>query len=50
MNSRDRIKMAISHKEADRIPIDFGGTRFTTISAIAYSKLRKTFGIKKGLL
>lgn len=48
MNSRQRIKLAIEHKETDRVPIDFGAMRSTGIAAIAYNKLLKRLGIKKG--
>jgi len=49
MTSRERIKMAINHKEADRVPIDFGAMRSTGIATIAYNKLREKLGVKKGL-
>ena len=49
MNSRERIRIALAHKEADRVPIDFGAMRSTGISTIAYNKLRAELGIKKGL-
>lgn len=47
--SRDRVRYAIEHKEADRIPIDFGAMRSTGIATIAYNNLRKKLGITKGL-
>ena len=40
MNSRDRLELALSHKEADRIPVDLGGTVLTGISLVSYRKLR----------
>ena len=49
MNSRERIRLALAHKEADRVPIDFGAMRSTGISTIAYNNLRAELGIKKGL-
>jgi len=49
MTSRERVKMAINHKEADRVPIDLGAMRSTGIATIAYNKLRKKLGIRKGL-
>lgn len=49
MNSRDRIRAALNHKEADRVPIDFGAMRSTGISIVAYNKLRNYLGIKSGL-
>lgn len=49
MNSRERVRLAINHKEADRVPIDLGGMRSTGISTIAYNRLRKKLIIKKGI-
>ncbi len=48
MTSRERVKMAINHKEADRVPIDLGAMRSTGIATIAYNKLRKKLGLTKG--
>jgi uroporphyrinogen decarboxylase len=45
MNSRERIKAAFAHVEADRIPVDFGCHRSSGISAQAYVKLRKYLGL-----
>ncbi len=39
MNSRERVLMALSHKEPDRIPYDLNGTNQTGIHHIAYRKL-----------
>ncbi|MCD6472161.1 hypothetical protein J7K55_03430 [Candidatus Aerophobetes bacterium] len=39
MNSKERVLTSIAHKEPDRVPIDFGGTTVTGISAVAYKKL-----------
>jgi len=39
MNSRERVIRTINHKEADRVPIDFGGTVVTSISVEAYENL-----------
>jgi len=39
MNSRERVNMALKHKEADRISIDFGGTNQTGITKGAYKDL-----------
>jgi len=47
--SRERVRFALEHKEADRVPIDFGAMRSTGISTIAYNNLRKKLGITKGL-
>ncbi len=39
--SRERVRLALEHKEADRVPIDFGAMRSTGIQAIAYNKLKE---------
>ena len=49
MNSRERIRITINHKEPERVPIDFGAMRSTSISTIAYNKLRNKLEISKGL-
>ena len=36
MDSRERLWVALNHKEADRVPIDLGTSNSTGISAIAY--------------
>jgi uroporphyrinogen decarboxylase len=46
MNSRQRIRTILNHKEADRVPIDLGAMRSTGISTIAYNSLQKKLGIK----
>ncbi len=45
MTSRERILRAVNHQSVDRIPIDFGGTRQTGISAWAYLRLREELGL-----
>ena len=45
MTSRQRVRTALSHKEPDRVPVDFGATRSTGINALAYSALRKHLGM-----
>jgi len=46
--SRQRVMMAVSHREPDRVPIDFGGHRSSGISATAYRKLKEHLGIGSG--
>jgi len=46
MNSRERVRTTLEHKEPDRVPIDLGSTGPSGISAIAYNKLCKYLGIK----
>ena len=48
MTSRQRVRLALEHKEADRVPIDFGAMRSTGIQAIAYNNLKDYLGMKKG--
>jgi uroporphyrinogen decarboxylase len=35
MNSRDRVLMALNHREPDRIPVDLSGHRSSGIAAMA---------------
>ena len=46
MNHRDRVLHALQHKEPDRVPIDFGGTTDSTISALGYQVLRSQLGLE----
>lgn len=45
MTGRERVLAALEHREADRVPIDFGGHRSSGIAAIAYAKLRRHLGL-----
>lgn len=45
MNSRERVLCAINHQEADRIPIDLGGTRVSGIAASTYHKVKQQLGL-----
>ena len=40
MNSRERVRAALNHREPDRIPIDLGAMGSTGILAVAYARLR----------
>jgi len=44
LSSRERVAAALDHREADRVPIDVGGSRVSGISAIAYKNLLKMLG------
>jgi len=46
MSPRERVRKAISHQEADRIPVDLGSTLVTGIQASTYAKLRRALGLK----
>jgi len=48
LTSRERVMMAINHREPDRVPIDLGGHRSSGIMAIAYHKLKQHLGIETG--
>jgi len=50
MISRERVRLAINHKEADRIPLDLGSTLVTGIEASIYAKLKNALGLSKGLI
>ncbi len=47
MTHRDRVLKALNHEEPDRVPIDFGGTGQTGISASTLYKLRQVLGLEE---
>ncbi|MEN3186830.1 MAG: uroporphyrinogen decarboxylase family protein [Atribacterota bacterium] len=47
MTSRERVQLALAHKEADKIPVDFGGHRSSGIMALAYRDLRRKLGLSE---
>lgn len=48
MTKRERVLRSIQHKEPDKMPVDLGAMRSTGITAVAYSRLKKYLGIRKG--
>jgi len=46
MSHRERVMMALSHEEPDRIPIDLGGTYASSISVKAYENLKGYLGFE----
>jgi uroporphyrinogen decarboxylase len=46
MNHRERVLTALSHRNPDRIPIDFGGSHDTGIVVGAYGRLKTYLGIR----
>jgi len=44
MTSRERVLRALNHQEADRVPIDLGGTSTSTISLGALENLKSYLG------
>ena len=45
MTPRERMKVALSHKEPDRVPIDLGASIVTSITKAAYVPLREHLGL-----
>lgn len=48
MTPRERVVASLQHKEPDRVPIDLGSSRATSIHAIAYNRLKAHLGIADG--
>jgi uroporphyrinogen decarboxylase len=44
-SSRERVLATLNHQEPDRVPLDLGGTRVTSIAVGAYDRLLKHFGL-----
>lgn len=49
MRSRERLELALNHKEADRVPIDLNGTKQTGITVGAYKDLVEYLNIKSDI-
>ncbi len=45
MDSRTRLRIALDHREPDRVPRDLGAVRMTGIHARAYPALRRALGL-----
>lgn len=45
MTSRERIVAALSHRQPDRVPLDLGGTRNSSIVLEGYERLAAHFGV-----
>lgn len=45
MEPRERVLTALDHREADRVPRDLAGTRYSSIHAEAYRRLRPALGL-----
>ena len=45
MEPRERVLTALDHREADRVPRDLAGTRYSSIHAEAYQRLRPALGL-----
>jgi len=45
MNHRERVIAALSHEEPDRVPVDLGSTRNSSIVVEGYERLKDYFGV-----
>jgi uroporphyrinogen decarboxylase len=45
MTHRERLLAAVGHRQPDRVPIDLGGTRDTSIVVEGYERLQRHFGV-----
>ncbi len=45
MTSRERIQMSLAHKEADRVPLDLGGSTVTGMHVSSVYKMRQALGL-----
>jgi uroporphyrinogen decarboxylase len=48
MTHRERLMAAVSHRQPDRVPLDLGGTRDSSMVVEGYERLKKHFGIEAG--
>lgn len=46
MTSRERIKLALEHRETDRVPLDLGGSPLTGMHVSSVYHLRKALGLE----
>ena len=49
MTSRERIRLAINHKEPDRVPVDWGILNVAGIHETAYRNLLKYLGREEAI-
>ena len=47
MNSRERVKQALAHRQPDRVPLDFGSTAVTGMHATCVAQLREHYGLAR---
>ncbi|RPI49871.1 MAG: uroporphyrinogen-III decarboxylase [Chloroflexi bacterium] len=46
MTSRERVLAAVDRREPDRVPMDVGGTSFSTVIGLAYERLKAGLGVQ----
>jgi len=47
MSHRERVLAALSHRQPDRVPIDLGGTRASSIVVEGYQRLQSAFNVNR---
>ncbi len=50
MTSRERVLSALSHREPDRVPMDFGSTGVTGVHVSCIAALRDHYGLEKRMV
>lgn len=48
MTSRERITLALRHREPDKVPVDCGGMRSTGLMGMTYNQLKRSLGVSGG--
>ena len=46
MSHRERVMRALNHQEPDRVPLDLGGTRSSSLVVEAYKALNRHLGVE----
>jgi len=46
MTSRERVQAAVEFRQPDRVPIDLGGMKASSINALTYARLKERLGIR----
>lgn len=49
LTSRERVRLALEHKETDRVPLDLGGTFISTLTLGAYDRLKDHLAGTEGI-
>ena len=47
LTHRERVLTALNHREPDRVPVDLGATRSTSIVVQAYEQLNRHLGAQR---
>ncbi len=46
MSHRDRVMRALNHQESDRVPVDLGGSRSSSLVVETYQRLNRRLGVE----